>query len=150
MLLLMHLTWTVIFGYFEPCPLRMHISFYISMVFLIARLYIIPKRAADGSDLREKCKHLIYRYVWSLSILLQLDFGAGIIIMAVKRKAPKLEWLASLTAPMTKTFNDYIVEKFVIKYASDDNLVHARLPMKQPTPLLCALEELKTFFCGTP
>ena len=118
----MHLIWTGILGHFEPVPQRMIISFYISMVSLAVRLWaIIPRLNSKGNILRKKCKTLLYRYLWSLFVVVLLNYGVATLLDTVSRT---VHWLAAIVVPMSKIFHDYIIGSLVIKYASVEN--HAR------------------------
>ena len=123
----MHLIWTGIYGYFEPVPYRMVISFYISMVCLFVRLWaIIPRQNSEGKKLRKKCKPLLCRYLWNLFINVQLIYGVTTLFVLIEPVAHTFLWLIAIVVPMSKIFNDYVIGSFVIKYASEDNRVHAK------------------------
>ena len=103
-LCLIHLIWSGLLGYFEPFPKRMNISFYITIIVVIVRLwYLIPKQKRMDAPFRKRCMFYLARHLWSVCIYFQLNIGLNILLSIVRSD---MQWLISLIVPLTKVFND--------------------------------------------
>lgn len=121
---LLHLIWTVILGLFEPFPFRLDITYYICLMVLAARFYFIISRQTEiDEEFRKKMKAYQFRLSWYAFVNIQLIFGVNEILA---NTSPNFQWAVCLIIPLTKAVNDFIINKFVCKYASLKNLVPAK------------------------
>ena len=121
---LIHLIWYMLLGYFEPFPFKQIIMAYLSYIALLARLWkVIPKKRRKVQAFRKQFSAFLARLLWGSLISLQLTIISQVLGMISR----EVEWLIALIVPLTKIFHDRVIDKLVTKYATPENLAHAKI-----------------------
>ena len=79
-IILCHLICSEILGYYEPIPFRYHTTSYVALVIYLARVwYVIPKQSRIDPQIRKRGSALIFYYLWSSIVTLQLLFITNLL-----------------------------------------------------------------------